>query len=147
MVGVLLEMQKKPAEARAQYEKVLAINPRAPVAANNLAWMYAEEDGNLDVALQLAQTAKSQLADVPEVNDTLGWIYQKRGLSAMAVSPLEQAVAKDPNNAMYQYHLGLAYASTGASAKARQALQRSLALEKAPAQIEAVKTALAQLQG
>src|SRR4029453_10479330 len=88
VVGMLLDMQNKTSEARAKYERALEIDPRAAVAANNLAWIYAETGGNLDTALQLAQTAKSQLPDVPEVNDTLGWIYHKKGLCSLAVGPL-----------------------------------------------------------
>ena len=66
-----IQKQKKDAEAKVKYEKVLSLNSHAGVAANNLAWIYAASDGNLDMALQLAQTAKAQLPDRPEVNDTL----------------------------------------------------------------------------
>ena len=107
---------------------MLAIDSHAAVAANNLAWLSAEHDGNLDVALQLAQTAKSQLPDSPQVNDTLGWVYYKRGLPTLAVSALEQSVRTDPKNACYQYHLGLAYVKTGANRQARESLQQSLTL-------------------
>ena len=55
------------------------------MAANNLAWRYAEDGGNLDVALSLAQTAKRKLPDSPEVSDTLGWIYLKKDLDTQAV--------------------------------------------------------------
>ncbi len=59
-----LEAQGKRAEARRRYEQVLQMDRHAPVAANNLAYIYAEHGGNLDVALQLAQTAKAALPDV-----------------------------------------------------------------------------------
>lgn len=129
VTGVLLDMQNRPDEARAKYERALEIDPRAAVAANNLAWIYAESGGNLDMALQLAQIAKSQLPDQPEVNDTLGWIYHKKGLSSLAVTPLLQSVEKDPKNAVYLYHLGMAYAGNGDKDKARAALEKALALD------------------
>jgi putative PEP-CTERM system TPR-repeat lipoprotein len=128
-VGILLEQQNRPAEARQRYEKILQIDPRAAVAANNLAWLYANTGANLDVALQLAQTAKSQLGNSPEVSDTLGWIYLKKKLASLAVGPLQFSADKDPKNAVYQYHLGLAYAGSGDKEKARKALQRALTLQ------------------
>jgi Flp pilus assembly protein TadD len=98
------------------------------VAANNLAWMLAETGGNLDVALQLAQTATRGLPEHPAVQDTLGWIYYKKGLAALAVSPFQKSVEKDPKNPVYHFHLGLALAGTGDSPNARLALRQALAL-------------------
>ena len=81
MVGMLLYMQGKLDDAKAAYEKVLAIDPKSPAAANNLAQIYVDRNENLDVALQLAQTAKAGLPNSHEVDDTLGWIYYKKGLA------------------------------------------------------------------
>jgi tetratricopeptide (TPR) repeat protein len=129
LIGMLLQMQGKDAEARTTYEKVIGTDPRAAVAANNLAWLYVEQGGNLDVALRLAQTAKSQLTDRPEVNDTLGWVYYKKGLAELAIPPLLESVGKAPKHPMYQYHLGLAYVKTGDVANGRKALETALALD------------------
>ena len=65
MIGMLLEAQGKKAEAEKAYEQVLAIDSRAPVAANNLAWIYVASNRNLDQALQLAQTAHQTLPEEP----------------------------------------------------------------------------------
>jgi Flp pilus assembly protein TadD len=108
---------------------VLQLDRSAVVAANNLAWIYAEDGSNIDLALTLAQTAKAKLPDQPEINDTLGWIYIKKGLGTLAVPPLEQAVARDPGNPGYLHHLGAAYALAGATDKARATLTRALALD------------------
>src|SRR5262249_10338189 len=107
MVGTLLIAQNHPAEARRSYQRALEIDPNAAVAANNLAWLQAEAGENLDVALGLAQVAKRQLPDQPSVNDTLGWIYYKKGLMSLAITLFEQAAAKDPKDPTYYYHLGL----------------------------------------
>jgi tetratricopeptide (TPR) repeat protein len=146
-VALLLQLQNRREEAKARYEKVLQLDPRAGVAANNLAWMYAEDGANLNVALQLAQTAKAQLSDLPEVNDTLGWIYHKKGLPELAVGPLRESVAKDPNNAMYHLHLGLVYASAGDGVKARESLERALTLKLSAEDAAEAKKALAGLKG
>jgi Flp pilus assembly protein TadD len=125
----------------------LQTDSHAAVAANNLAWIYAHDGSNLDLALQLAQTAKAGLPQSAEVNDTLGWIYYKKGLSSLAVPPLLQSVEASPANASYHYHLGLAYASTGDATKARAAFERSLAIDSTSASATDVRQALADLKG
>ena len=126
MVGVILETQGKREEAKKWYEATVAEISNAPVVANNLAYIYAEQGTNLDVALQLASSAKQQLADSPDVNDTLGWVYYKKDLPAMAVRPLEEGLSKKPDSPAILYHLGLTYAKIGEKAKARDALSRAL---------------------
>ena len=128
MIAQIFEAQHQPGEAQKQYEQVLAASPRAIVAANNLAWLYAERGGNLDVALGLAQTAAQQAPDRPEINDTLGWIYYKKDLVGQAIAALERSVAKDTTNPVYHYHLGLAYTKRGDRVRAKQSLERALAL-------------------
>jgi tetratricopeptide (TPR) repeat protein len=147
VVGMILQIQNRPAEAQARYEKVLSMDPTAAVAANNLAWIYAESGGNLDVALGLAQTAKSQLANSPEVSDTLGWIYYKKGLPNLAMPILRQNVDRSPANAMYQYHLGLACAKNGNTEEARKALKQALALDPKFAGAIDAQRVLAELKG
>jgi len=129
MVGMLLEQQGKPDEARKAYEAAVNGTGGAPVAANNLAFIYAERGTNLDVALQLATTAKQRLPDDASVDDTIGWIYYKKGLPAMAVRPLEDSLQKRPDTPDVLVHLGLAYAKLGESAKARAAFERALKLQ------------------
>jgi tetratricopeptide (TPR) repeat protein len=128
MVGIILETQGKRDEAKRWYEATVAAMANAPVAANNLAFIYAEEGTNLDVALQLATSAKQQVPDNAEVDDTLGWVYYKKDLATMAVRPLEESLKKKPDNADILYHLGLTYAKIGEKAKAREALERALKL-------------------
>ena len=129
MVALILEAQNRRAEAQKQYEQILAASPRSVVAANNLAWMYAEQGSNLDVALGLAQTAVSEAPDEPAVNDTLGWVYYKKDLQRPAIAAFQRSVDKDRTNPLYHYHLGLAYAKDGDQANARQSLRKALALD------------------
>lgn len=145
MVGTLHVLQGNMGKARERFERVLSIDPRAAIASNNLAYMDAESGTNLDVALSRAQTAKAALPDDPEVNDTLGWVYVKRGLPTLAVPPLDLAIQKDPKNPLYYYHLGTAYAKAGDKDRARPALQKALQLSSSfPGATEA-KQALATL--
>jgi tetratricopeptide (TPR) repeat protein len=128
MLGILLETQNKRAEAKKAYEAALAVSDNAAVAANNLAVLYAEEGANLDIALQLATSAKQGLPDDPDVDDTLGWVYYKKNQPALAVGPLEESLKKRPNHPEVLFHLGLAYAKLGDASKARSTLEQALAI-------------------
>jgi putative PEP-CTERM system TPR-repeat lipoprotein len=126
MSGIILQTQGQIPQARQRFEKVLAIDSRAPVAANNLAWLQAEAGEDLDVALQLAQAAVSASPDTPEITDTLGWIYYKKNLPQQAIPQFERSVSKEPGNATFHYHLGLAYLQAGDADRGRASLRRAL---------------------
>jgi tetratricopeptide (TPR) repeat protein len=126
IVAMILEAQKKLDEAKKRYLRVLTIDPNAVVAANNLAWLYVQQDKNLDTALELAQRAKRNLATDPRIDDTLGWAYYKKKLLGQAVASLQESVNRDATNPLHQYHLGMAYIQTGDWPRARQALERAL---------------------
>jgi putative PEP-CTERM system TPR-repeat lipoprotein len=146
MIASVLLQQGRRADAKAAYRQALAIDAEAPVAANNLAFLYAEDGENLDEALRLAEIAKRRLPGSADPLDTLGWVYYKRGMPTFAASQLRDAVAREPRNASFQYHLGLAYARGEDSKKAREALERALSLDpKSPLAAEA-RSALASLK-
>ena len=126
MLGTILELQGKKDEAKARYNQALQVDPRAAVAANNLAWINAHSNDNLDMALQLAQTAKSQLPNRHEVDDTLGWIYYKKGLSTLAIESLSNSTTRQPDNPSYNYHLALAHHQNGDKEQARKLLEKAL---------------------
>jgi putative PEP-CTERM system TPR-repeat lipoprotein len=129
MAGMILQAEGNVPLARERFERALKIDPEAAVAANNLAWIYAEHGGNLDVALELAQTAHRRLPEVPEVNDTLGFVYYQKNLASAAIPRFKESIEKSPNNPMYHYHLGLAYARALEPERAREALTRALILK------------------
>ena len=126
MLGTIQELQGRLDEAKTSYGKALQIDPRAAVAANNLAWISARTNGNLDMALQLAQTAKARLPNRHEVDDTLGYIYYKKGLSSMAIEAFSVSTQKQPDNPSYNYHLALAHHQQGNKDEARKLLEKAL---------------------
>jgi len=128
IVGMIHEALRQPHEAEKVYQRALQFDPRAAVAANNLAYMLAERGDNLEYALMLAREAMGVVRDDPVVLDTLGWVYYKKKQPAQAIDSLSKAAALSPDNAVYQYHLGLAYEQAGERAKARGALQQALQL-------------------
>jgi len=148
MIGTILTMQGKPAEARKQFEKALALDSHAAVAANNLALNYAQDkDANLDVALQLAQTAKAGLPKAWEIDDTLGFIYYKKGLTPLAISTLQQGIGQHPSDATMHYHLGLALLQSGRKSEAKQSLQQALKLNPQFESADDAKRVLATIKG
>ena len=94
MVAVLLDHQGKREEAKKAYQATVSGTDNAPVAANNLAFIYAEQGINLDEALQLATSAKQRLPNDANVDDTIGWVYYKKGLAELAVKAFEESLKK-----------------------------------------------------
>jgi tetratricopeptide (TPR) repeat protein len=129
MLGMIYDVQGRTKDAEQKYKDVLVLDPHAPVAANNLAWIYVSNHGDLTEAAQLAKTAQERLPDEPNVNDTLGWIYFQQQRFTDAVRHLETSVKSGFGNPAADYHLGLAYSELGETAKARQALTRAVAFK------------------
>ncbi len=129
MLGLLARARGDTSAARAAYETVVQIDPNAAVASNNLAWIYANTEGaNLEVALQLAQSAHSRMPDSSLIADTLAFVYYKKEMGSFAEPLLSQALGTEPNNPEYHYHLGLVYTQEGEDAKARKSFQTALKL-------------------
>jgi tetratricopeptide (TPR) repeat protein len=128
LVGMLHAARGEGAKAREVYEQIVAADPRAGIAANNLAWIYADE-GRLDDALRLAQRADEQLRRRPEAADTLGWVYFRRRQSAEAIAAFNRAIERAPANAVYRYHLALAHLQMGDQQRGREELRRALKLD------------------
>jgi tetratricopeptide (TPR) repeat protein len=125
-MGQISEVKEDWTAAEKHYSKALEIEPRNPVAKNNLAWVYAEHGGNIDLALRLAQEATEALPDSPAVSDTLAWILVKKQSYAMAISLLQKLIQKEPENAAFNYHLGVAYYRTGQKSEAERSLRTAL---------------------
>ena len=145
MIGMILQMQNRQSEAKDAYRKTLSVDRRAAVAANNLAWMMLEGNENLDEALQLAQTAQAELPESADVADTLGSIYYKKGMFPQAIAALENAVRRQPANAGFQYHLGLAYAKNRDYKLTRQTLETALKLDPKLPEASEARDVLSQL--
>jgi tetratricopeptide (TPR) repeat protein len=125
-LGVVLGDAGRWSEARQVYEVVLKLNPNNGVALNNLAFLLCEHVGDLDDALTKAQRAKQLLPDLNEVSDTLGWIYLKKNLTDNALDIFKDLVNKVPAEAVFRYHLGMAYSQKGDKTRALKELQEAL---------------------
>ncbi|HWR34616.1 MAG TPA: tetratricopeptide repeat protein [Clostridia bacterium] len=89
--GVRAQDRQDMQSAIANYEAAVRAGDKTGVAANNLAWIYAEQGSNLDRALTLAQRARELAPASAGVLDTLGYVYLKRREYTQAVAVLERA--------------------------------------------------------
>ncbi len=89
------------------YEKVLEQKEDFLPAMNNLAYLYTEENKNLDRALELAKEVARKLPDNPDVADTLGWIYVMKNMYSQAEPYLQIAISAKPDNPTIIYHMGM----------------------------------------
>ena len=94
--------------AQETYEKILGVNPRFAPAANNLAYIYQEQEGMLERAFELAEIARAEAPDNPDIADTLGWILYKSGNYERAAGLIKEAAVARPDIADILYYLGFA---------------------------------------
>ena len=128
MMGMLKETQSDRPGARSAYEEAVRNDPRAGVAANNLAWIYAEE-GRLDEAVRFATLARDEMGRRPEAEDALGWVLLKKGLTAQALASFERARDRAPHRAIYHYHIRLTHMREGNNSRARIAFDKAPSLD------------------
>jgi len=147
LAGGIYEAKQDWDNAKQQYQKVLQIQPDNPLASNNLAYVMLEQGGNVEVAFAMAQTARRQLPDNPNSADTLGWAFYHKGVYTSAITQFKAALKKEPDNALFNYHLGLAYAKSGQAALARQQLDRVLKINPNFPDIDQLRRALAEAKG
>ena len=126
LLAILHEQGREYAEARDNYEAVLALEPRNGIALNNLACLYADRLGQVDRALELAERARDTSVHQGETADTLGWILLRKRAHARAISLLEDAATRLPENREVRAHLGLAYYAVGDEARSLRLLLSAL---------------------
>ena len=110
-------------EANKEYRRALELSPKNALAANNLAANLSDFGGNLDEALKFAQVAREAAPEDPNVADTLGWIYFKKGLFDTAYPLISDASKKLEKNAVVRYHHGMVLSKKGKTKEAAAELQ------------------------
>lgn len=110
-----------------RYRAVLDVDGSNLLALNNLAYQLAQE--NPDEALKYAQHAVELAPGNATVQDTLGWVYYRKGIYNTAVGYLKAAVAKEPTPRR-EFHLAMSYIRSGDQELGQKTLRA--ALEKDP---------------
>jgi tetratricopeptide (TPR) repeat protein len=131
--GAAAEQRGDVQAAAVHYQTALRRGDRSGVAANNLAWIYTQQSGNLQAALELATSAHQQDPENPAIVDTLGIVQLKRREYSEAVKTLELASglaqrtsAPDEVAGTIREHLAQAYALAGQSQSAQNVLVSKL---------------------
>ena len=133
LLGRILLSRGDSVAAKPLLEQALAERPDLADAKNDLAYLLARDGTDLDRALQLAQEAQQALPNVPEVADTLGYVYLRKGLNEAAIEQFRFAIdlseqAKRPQAAL-EHHLGLALRAAGRNEEAAAAFEKALAID------------------
>ena len=125
--GVLANAQKRPADARANFEAALALDQ------NYLPIRYRLSDtlielGDLDGAHQLLDAAFAQRKDIPVLPAMLGRLEIRQRHYAEAITHLQAALALEPQaNALYK-DLAEAYTGQGNAQAAKDAQAKAGAM-------------------
>lgn len=101
------------------------------MALNNVGYILADAGVALPEARGMLEKATNELPLDPNCVDSLGWLYYRLGDTRSALFYLERAVRLQPTPGEPEvlYHLAVVYNRTGRFQRARNLLERSLALD------------------
>ena len=146
--AALMERTGDAEAAIAAYETLYARDSDAPVLANNLASLLAStraDPESLERAFAIARRLRG--SDVPQFQDTYGWILHRRGDHEQALGYLEPAAEALPENALVQLHRAETELALGRRAEAHASFTRAVAAAEAGSalpDLDAVRRSLAE---
>ena len=94
-----------PRRAIEYYEKAIAIDPDQPMVLNNLAWTYAEEELQIDRALELSLRSLKADADNVVYLDTYAELLYKQGQHDRAIAMMRRALEIEPEEGEHYTYL------------------------------------------
>lgn len=120
-LGTRYYSQGKADDAIRELKVVLDAQPNNVIVLNNLSWFYKEKD--ISEAINYAKKAY-ELRPIPEITDTLGWLYAESGTDLnKGVSLLRQAYSERKDNADIQLHYAEALFKSGQKTEAVSVLK------------------------
>ena len=127
LAGVAAEQQHDLQSAIGNYERAVRAGDPTGVAANNLAWILAQQNRELDRAISLANKARELQPDNPAVLDTVGFVHLARREYTEAINVLEHAqqlaslkgYSEQAVLSEVRHHLSVAYLRTGQTDRAQ----------------------------
>lgn len=126
-------------EAAKFYERILEVNGRNVVAMNNLAWIYGQDHGEIEKAMQLAQEGLKLTPQYTDLLDTYGALCYKAKKYDQAIKSFKECLNRPSykqasSAAATMYMLAQSYLARGDKTNARsmfeQSLDRNVLLER-----------------
>jgi tetratricopeptide (TPR) repeat protein len=132
--GLLYAQENDHESAKSCYEMALQLKPGDAGISNNLAYALLLTNGNLNRALELAQSARRGMPGSPEAADTLGLVLYQKGNYESAIDMFQEAIRlaaknKQGENPTYYFQLGLSYQKSEKLRLARQTFERVLRID------------------
>lgn len=148
-IALLLEQDGDYEGAVRVYKELYEDWPQSYVVANNLASLLIDRfptPENIELAFRVAKRLRA--SEVPQYQDTYGWVLYLRGEPEQALRFLQPAAEKMPGVMLAQFHLGMAYAKAGVNDRALEALGRAIELagENDAAQVAEAKATIVELK-
>jgi tetratricopeptide (TPR) repeat protein len=123
--GLLLEQDARQHNAIAHMEKVLELEPDHADALNYLGYTWAENNVNLEKALEYVQKSMHLKPGNGYIQDSLGWVYFRMGKLDLAIKEILAALQLEPNDPHIHEHLGDIYLKQGDKKKAEEAFKKA----------------------
>jgi tetratricopeptide (TPR) repeat protein len=133
ILAALFEKKGEYDQTKELYKKVLALNPKVDLAANNLAFYYAEfepDSENIAEAKRLSEPLALRYKKNPSFTDTVSWVNYRLGDFSKARDLILTIPKEKRNTGVINYHLGMIYLKLNEQAKAQFYLQRALSVKE-----------------
>jgi tetratricopeptide (TPR) repeat protein len=126
IISNICVLQKRMAEAEEWLEQVLDEFPEDAGALNDLGYLWADQNKNLDRALEMIERAVNEEPENTSYRDSLGWVYYRLGRYDQALAELKKAAADPEPDPVILDHLGDAHHGLKQHDEALSAWKRAL---------------------
>ncbi len=102
MLGTLYAKNRKFEDAKKHYLRAIALAPEMAAAYHGLAYLFGQQDRNLEEAIKLARKATELFPKSAPYHNTLSWLCYKVGKYGEAETAVLEAIKLAPDNPLYQ---------------------------------------------
>ncbi len=145
LLGSLLDEKGEKAEAFKVMEQIISREPDNFQALNYVGFSLAEENREIDKALEMLRKADKLSPDQAYIVDSLAWALHRAGKDDEALNEIRRAIKLDEstNDAAIWDHYGDIALKKGHKEEARKAFRRAIELK--PANVSDIRKKLSQI--